>query len=105
MIKQSALTELKSLLMEKFSDYIDKVILFGSQVNGTAGEHSDYDILIIIKKPYDWKFENEVYDTCFNINLKYDIITDIKIVSYDELSALKGKQPFIQNAIHDGITI
>ena len=105
MIKQPALTELKTLLMKKFIGYIDKIILFGSQVNGTAGEHSDYDILIITKKSYDWKFENEIYDACFDINLKFDIITDIKIVSYDELSTLKGKQPFIQHAMHDGITI
>ena len=62
-------------------------------------------ILIITKKSYDWKFENEIYDACFDINLKFDIVTDIKIISYDELSTLKGKQPFIQHAMHDGITI
>lgn len=101
----SALQELKALLIQKYPDYIDQLILFGSQVNGTAREYSDYDILLILKKPYDWQFENEIYDTCADINVEYDIITDVKMISWEELQTLRGKQPFIQNALHEGIRI
>ncbi len=100
-----ALQELKALLIERYPDYIDQVIVFGSQVNGTARDYSDYDILLILEKPYDWRFENEIYDTCYDINLKYDIVTDVKIISQAELQTLRGKQPFIQNAIHEGIKL
>ncbi len=61
--------------------------------------------ILILKKSYDWRFENEIYDICSDINLKYDIITDIKIISKEELQTIRGKQPFIQNAINYGITI
>ena len=105
MINKSAMRELKSLLMKKHSEHIDKIILFGSQVNGTAQEYSDYDILLILKKSFDWRFENEIYDTCFDVNLKYDILVDIKLISKQELQTLKGKQPFIQNALAYGLTI
>lgn len=101
----SALHELKALLIRKYPDYIDQLIVFGSQVNGTAREYSDYDILLILKKPYDWRFENEIYDTCADINVEYDIITDVKMISWEELQTLRGKQPFIQNALHEGIRI
>ena len=101
----SALQELKALLIQKYPDYIDQLIVFGSQVNGTAREYSDYDILLILKKPYDWRFENKIYDTCYDINLKYDIITDVKIISREELQTLRGKQPFIQNAIYEGLKL
>jgi predicted nucleotidyltransferase len=105
MLQKAALQELKSVLMMKYSDYIDRIILFGSQLSGNAKKWSDYDILLIVKRPYDWRFENQVYDTCVDINVKYDLIIDIKIISKEELKTLKGKQPFIQNALTYGVTV
>jgi predicted nucleotidyltransferase len=37
--------ELKKILLEKFSDQIEKIILFGSRVENKENEFSDYDIL------------------------------------------------------------
>jgi len=97
--------ELKELLLQSFPDYIDKVILFGSQARGDAGEFSDYDILIVLKKAYDWKLKNQIYDKTWEIGFKYDILTDIKLISTDELNTVKGKQPFIQQAFENGIAV
>ncbi len=105
MYNKTALKELKKILIKQFPDDIEKVLLFGSQVNGTARKYSDYDILLILKKPYDWKFENNIYDTTFDIDLEYNIITDIKMISIEELLTLRGRQPFIQNAIKEGIEL
>ncbi len=99
------LKELKELLVRSFPDYIDKVILFGSQARGDAGEFSDYDILIVLKKSYDWKLKNQIYDKTWEIGFKYDILTDIKLISNDELKTVKGKQPFIQQAFEQGISV
>ncbi|MBC8527059.1 MAG: nucleotidyltransferase domain-containing protein [Candidatus Cloacimonetes bacterium] len=97
--------DLKKLLLSKFPDYLDKVILFGSQVTGNAREYSDYDILIILKTDYDWKLENKILDVCYDIDLKYDILTDVKLISNKELSTIKGKQPFILNAFEKGLVV
>lgn len=105
MLNQSALKELKSVLIKKFPDIIDKMILFGSQSNGTARDYSDYDILLVVNKSYNWQFENEIYDICSDINLKYNILTDIKIISKNELRTIRGKQPIFQTAIDTGISI
>ena len=43
-----------------------------------------------------------MYDTTYDIDLKYDLLTDLKIISTDELKTLKGKLPFIQAAIEKG---
>ncbi|GAK61730.1 hypothetical protein U27_02559 [Candidatus Vecturithrix granuli] len=102
---QAALQELKSLLVKKYPEQIEQLILFGSQTDGTAREYSDYDLLLILSTPYDWRFENGIYDTCSEINVKYDIITDVKIISRQELHTLRGKQPYIQHALHNGIQL
>lgn len=84
---------------------IDKIILFGSRANGKAKRYSDYDILIIIKGSYDWHIKNKIYNLCYEMDLKYDLVTDIKIISVDELNTIKGKQPYIINALEQGITV
>lgn len=78
--------------------------MFGSQATGEAAFFSDYDILIIVSHPVTWKKEREIVDEVYSIDLKYDILTDIKIISEPELKTLKGKQPYIQHALEEGIT-
>ncbi len=105
MLNQQAMHELKELLVKNFPDYIDRVILFGSRAQGKAHRYSDYDILIILKKSYDWKFKDEIYDKTWEIDYKYDILTDVKLISNEELKTIKGKQPFILDALETGIVL
>jgi predicted nucleotidyltransferase len=103
--KKKILRELKALLMTQFSGQIYKVILFGSQAADDAGDYSDYDILVIMEKRYDWKLKDAILATCYEIDLKYDILTDVKLISKSDLQTIKGKQPFILNALAHGIVI
>jgi len=93
------LNDLKQKLEYEFNDLIEKVILFGSQINGKASEFSDYDILVVLKKDYDWKIEEKIIDLSYEVALKYDIIIDMKVISVNELNNLRGKQPYIINAL------
>lgn len=104
-MNQQAMQELKDLLVTTFPDDIENVILFGSRVTGDAGEYSDYDVLVILKNEYDWKFKNEIYDTTWEIDFKHDILTDVKVISVGELQTIKGKQPFIQDALEEGVVL
>jgi predicted nucleotidyltransferase len=103
--KKQILKELKNLLVKEFSDYIDKVVLFGSQALNTAKEYSDYDILVILKKDYNWQLEDSILSTCYEIDLEYDIVTDVKLISRNELTSIKGKQPFILDALEYGLMV
>ena len=103
--KQKILNDLKILLNKNFSDQIAKIILYGSQIDHNHKKNSDYDILIILKKQYDWKLKNRIYDLLYEIDLKHDIVTDIKIISLEELETIRGKLPYIQNALQYGIQL
>jgi predicted nucleotidyltransferase len=79
------------------------IILFGSQASGKASAESDYDILIVLDNDYDAKIENKVYDLCYDIDLKYNIIIDAHLISTKELSTRKGRQPIFIHAIQKGL--
>lgn len=97
------LNDLSRLLKSQFSDNLKDVVLFGSQVYGNARKDSDYDFLIILKQKADWKIERAISDICYEIDLKYDIITDTHILSEADFSTLRGKQPIFINAMSNGL--
>jgi uncharacterized protein len=103
--KKIVLKDLSQLLKSRFPDNIKEIVLFGSQVYGKTHKDSDYDILVILKQKPDWKTEREISDICYEIDLKYDIITDTHILGEPELSTLRGKQPIYTNAISKGLHV
>jgi predicted nucleotidyltransferase len=102
MNKKHILTELNSLLRSRYSDDLRDVVLFGSRAFGKSNKDSDYDILIVLKHMADWKQEREISDLCYEIDLKYNIITDTHVISETEFSTLRGKQPIFVNALEKG---
>ncbi len=95
--------ELKALLFRRFGEEIKQVVLFGSRSQGTARRDSDYDILIVLNNDYTWQQEHHILKTCYEIDLKYDIVTDVKVISVHELQSIKGQQPYILHAIREGV--
>lgn len=104
MIKNNILiiNDLKNIIKDRFKDDLKDLILFGSQLSNKTNQDSDYDILIILKRKTDWKTESEISDLCYEIDLKYGIITDTHILGEDELNLPRGKQPIFVNAINKG---
>lgn len=100
--KKLILTELDALLRSRLSGNLKEVVLFGSRINGNSRSNSDYDILIVLKNKVDWRGEREISDLCYEIDLKYNIITDTHIISEAEISTLRGKQPVFINALEKG---
>jgi len=101
--KKVVLNDLSVLLKTRFVENLKEVVLFGSQASGKANRDSDYDFLIILKQKADWKTEREISDLCYEIDLKYNIITDTHILSESEFSSLRGKQPIFVNALSNGL--
>ena len=105
MYNKKAMIELKKLLIKKYPEIIDKLILFGSRAENRENEFSDYDILLILKEQYSREFEENVLDIAYDIILKYDILTDLKFITNDELQTIKGALPFVQSAMTNGVVI
>jgi len=101
--KLTILKELKNCLQKGYRDSVKDIILFGSQAYGHPTENSDYDVLIVLKKDYTARDENQIFDLCYDINLKYNIIIDAHLISEKELHTIKGKQPIFTKAIKSGI--
>ena len=99
------LEEIKQLLVQGFGNEINKVILFGSQSRGMAQEDSDYDILVVLEHEYDWRMRRQISHACYDIDLKYDVLTDVTVISLNELQSQRGQQPFIINAMNEGIAV
>ena len=93
------------LLKKDFGDLVVKIILFGSRVDGTAREYSDYDILIVVNKTIDWKTKDSIRSVLYELNIQFDIIISVQFISEPELETILGKQPFIRNAIETGIAV
>ena len=63
------------------------------------------DILIIFNSDVGWEIRDTVYEICSDLNLKYNIWIDVSYLSLSEMDTIKGKQPFVQNALQEGIEI
>ena len=101
--KKKILEDLNFLLKSRFADDLKDIVLFGSQINERSHNDSDFDILIILTKKADWKIEREISDLCYEVDLKYNIITDTHVIGEPELNTLRGKQPIFVNAIAKGL--
>jgi uncharacterized protein len=101
--KLTILRDLKGYLQKGYNNSVKEIILFGSQVYGNSTINSDYDVVIILDKDYNARDENRIYDLCYDIDLKYNIIIDAHLISQRELNTIKGKQPIFTKAIETGL--
>jgi len=102
--KRTIIKELKAALVARFGQDIKDVILFGSRATGKAHKNSDYDVLVILNNDYDWRYRDKITTVVYDLELKYDIFIDIKIISTHELfQTIEGKHPLYQDAMQGGI--
>jgi uncharacterized protein len=99
------LRDLKQHLQSGLDNSVKDVVLFGSQSTGEAKNDSDYDVLIVLENDFGQRYKNKIYDLCYDIDLKYDIIIDAHMIAKSEINALRGRQPFFINALKTGIYI
>ncbi len=101
--KIQIIRELKKHLLANLGAGIVDIILFGSQLMSLEISDSDFDVLIILDKDYNWKDENKILDLCYDIDLKYNILIDAHIISKKEINSKRGKQPIFMNALSAGV--
>ncbi|MCL4547894.1 MAG: nucleotidyltransferase domain-containing protein [Bacteroidetes bacterium] len=97
--------ELKLNLIQLLPDRINKIILYGSYARKEASNDSDIDILVICNDGVDSQLREQIYNECYKINSKYDVWIDISLLAESELKTIRGKQPYIQNALYEGIPL
>ena len=96
---------IKEQLYRQIPGKIKKIILYGSYARNSYHSDSDIDILLIMESRIDESLRKQIYGICYDLNSKYDIWIDISLLSEDDLSTIRGKQPYVQNALIEGIVL
>ncbi|MFM7431376.1 MAG: nucleotidyltransferase domain-containing protein [Flammeovirgaceae bacterium] len=103
--KNAIIIKLQTLLKNRFHEDFKDLVLFGSQASGLSNNESDFDFLVIMQNKPDWKTEREISDLCYQIDLEYNVLTDVHVLGLSELETLRGKQPIFENAIASGLHV
>ena len=94
-------TEFVKKAVDKYSDRIHSIILFGSVARGEAKEDSDVDILVV----GDVSLE-ELVDISFPILLKYGELISAKNMKKEYLEYLtKEGYSFVRNVMREGVVL
>ena len=102
---KSLLSELKKRLDQELPGKTERVILFGSRATGDEHEDSDFDILVILRDDFDWQTKDFIYDLCYELDLAHSMVSDVRVISKTELAGVRGKQPYVLNALQSGVSV
>jgi len=91
-------------------DKIEKIILYGSYARGeqdAEGEPSDIDIMILVKihPSRIKKYQMQVLDFAYELDLKYDILLSPRVENKDIFENRLNFMPFYMNVQEDGVLI
>jgi predicted nucleotidyltransferase len=88
------------LIGAHFNDF-KGTYFFGSRSRGDSSPDSDYDLLLTFGHKLNWKEKNKIYDLIAEIEMKENIVIDIK--AYQESELKNVWTPFREKVVNEGI--
>lgn len=96
--------KVKKWFSEHYGEDLESLILYGSQARGDASKYSDIDILVILKRAFNYRQELEnTSEFIGDISLEYDTVISRTFISQE--SFLDNNNPFLLNIRREGITL
>jgi len=95
---------LKQWFTEQYQDNLESIILYGSQARDDAKEYSDIDILIVLKKAFNYREEIEKTSHFIaDLSLENDTVISRAFISTQRF--YEENNPFVLNVRKEGITL
>ncbi len=94
--------EFKQAVAEKYT--VSDICLFGSNARGEATEDSDIDIFLQIAD-LTTKIEQDVYNMAYELELKYDCVIDVILLSDAVVRTHAGYLPIYRNILREGVRL
>lgn len=99
---RTILYELKDHVSAKYP--LEEMRLFGSTARGDTRQGSDLDIFLRLPS-LTRVIEEDVYDMAYELELKYDCLIDVILLSDVTLQACAHQLPVYQNILKEGVAI
>ena len=103
--ERKAVREFIRMVRVAYGDKIQRAALFGSKVRGDFTKYSDVDILLIVEDD-SWAFRKAIISIDSDVELKYDVLLDIRVISEERWQYMKNIQAGLyQNITRDAVPI
>ncbi|NOH01184.1 MAG: nucleotidyltransferase domain-containing protein [Chloroflexi bacterium] len=103
--EKRAVREFIRTVRSVYGDKIKYAALFGSKARGDWTQYSDIDILLITEDD-SWAFRKAVIGIDSDIELKYDVLLDVRVISEARWQYLANIQAGLyQNIVRDSVPI
>lgn len=98
---RDAINAAARMLKEEYP--VERVILYGSKARGDSDADSDIDLVLVTSRPIHWRERKAIIDALFNIQMDYDVIISILIVtSTDWSDGIFTAFPIYEEIMRDG---
>lgn len=103
--EKKAVREFIEAVRLSYGERIQRAALFGSKVRGDWTKYSDIDILLIADDD-KWSFRKDIWMIASGIELEYDLLLDIRVISAKRWESMKNMQAGLyQNISRDAVPI
>lgn len=85
-------------------DGFANVVLFGSRARKDARADSDYDFLVLLSVPLDYKLKSKILDRLYEVELAYNCVLGVLIEQKDHWQMLEHT-PIFSEIQQDGIAV
>jgi uncharacterized protein len=94
----------KQWFSEQYQENLEGLILYGSQARGDAKEYSDIDVLVVLKKAFNYREEiDRTSQFIADLSLEYDTVISRAFVSAQRFQ--EENSPFLLNIRREGVPL